>query len=123
MTAARSRTTPTSAFGDYLRAQRQMARLTLREVAAMTNISNPYLSQVERGLHQPSVKVIRSLAEALNLSAETLLAHAAGLDHDATSTRVNGTPSLEAAIDTDPRLTNDQKAAMRLVLRGFLEPS
>ncbi len=121
MTATHSRPTSTSAFGDYLRAQRQLARLTLREVAAMTNISNPYLSQVERGLHQPSVKVIRSLAEALNLSAENLLAHAAGLELDPRPSPADQTPSLETAIDRDRRLTADQKAAMRLVLRGFLE--
>ena len=55
----------TDALGDFIRAQRQLARLTLREMAAMTSVSNAYLSQVERGLHQPSLKVLHAIAEAL----------------------------------------------------------
>jgi transcriptional regulator with XRE-family HTH domain len=108
-----------TAFGEYLRAQRRLARLTLRDLAGMANVSNPYLSQIERGLHQPSVKVIKALADALNVSAETLLAHAAGLDAE-------GAIDADAAIDTeiairnDPRLTPSQKEALLSVYRSFL---
>jgi transcriptional regulator with XRE-family HTH domain len=105
-----------TAFGDYLRAQRRLARLSLRQLADMTRISNPYLSQVERGLHQPSVSVIKSLADALNLSAEALLAQAAGIDASAAPTD-GGT---EAAIRTDPRLTSSQKAALLAVYRSMV---
>ena len=63
-------------LGAYIRTQRHLADLSLRQLAAMTNVSNAYLSQIERGLHQPSVKVLRSIADALNLSGETLLARA-----------------------------------------------
>jgi transcriptional regulator with XRE-family HTH domain len=60
-------------LGAFIRAQRQMADLSLRELAAMTEISNPYLSQIERWLSEPSARVLKSIAEALNLSAEALL--------------------------------------------------
>jgi transcriptional regulator with XRE-family HTH domain len=59
-------------LGAFIRAQRQMAYLSLRELAAMTEISNPYLSQIERWLSEPSARVLKSIAEALNLSAEAL---------------------------------------------------
>ena len=77
-------------------------------------ISNAYLSQLERGLHAPSVRVIESLADALELSAETLLEHAGLLDDPAT-----GGADAEAAIKADPRLTNAQKEALLAVYRGF----
>src|SRR6476661_2404746 len=94
-------------FGTYVRNQRQMAQLTLRQVADLASISNPYLSQIERGLHQPSVNVIRSIADALNLSADVLLAQVAGLDPDAVPPPLD----TEAAIKADPRLTAGQKSA------------
>ena len=61
------------ALGAFIRTQRQMANLSLRQLADLTNLSNPYLSQVERGLHEPSVRVLKALSGALNVSAETLL--------------------------------------------------
>src|ERR1700754_5267873 len=63
-------------LGDFIRAQRHLANLSLREMAAMTSVSNAYLSQVERGLHQPSLKVLRSIADALQLSTDQLLTQA-----------------------------------------------
>ena len=63
-------------LGAFIRAQRQLADLSLREMAAMTRISNAYLSQVERGLHQPSLTVLRAIADALGLTTEQLLAKA-----------------------------------------------
>ena len=64
-------------LGSYLRSQRQLAQLSLRQLAALTKVSNPYLSQIERGLHQPSIGVNKSLATALNLSVGDLGGHAA----------------------------------------------
>jgi len=110
-------TTAFDAFGKYLRSQRQLARLTLRELSEITKISNPYLSQIERGLHQPSIKVIKSLADALNLSAEAMLAQAAGLDDDDSPAPNTGT---EAAIRADLRLSESQKQALLSVYRSFL---
>src|SRR5262249_59229121 len=64
------------ALGSFIRAQRKMANLSLRQLAELTTLSNPYLSQLERGLHQPSVRVLKLISDALNVSAETLLAQA-----------------------------------------------
>jgi len=67
-------------LGAFIREQRKRANLSLRQLAEKTSLSNPYLSQVERGLHQPSVRVLRAISDALNLSAETLLAQAGLID-------------------------------------------
>ena len=108
------------AFGDFLRTQRRLARLTLRELSDLTNISNPYLSQLERGMHAPSVRVITSLAKALNVSAETLLAQAAGLSGGVAANQDDESPDTEAAIRNDPKLTDAQKDALLTVYRSFL---
>jgi transcriptional regulator with XRE-family HTH domain len=123
-TARESAEGANSAFGAYLRAQRQAARLTLRELADLANISNPYLSQLERGIHQPSVAVIRSLAEALDLSAELLLAEAAGLKRavgEETEVRRSRSAGVESAIQADDLLTASQKRALRSVYRSMIE--
>jgi transcriptional regulator with XRE-family HTH domain len=112
-------------FGAYLRAQRHAARMTLRELAELANISNPYLSQLERGLHQPSVAVIRSLAEALNLSAELLLAEAAGLQRavgvEPGHKHSPDQSGVEAAIRADDLLTQSQKQALLIVYRSMVD--
>ena len=109
-------------LGDFIRAQRQLARLSLREMAALTSVSNAYLSQVERGLHQPSLKVLHSIAEALQLSTEQLLSQAGwltGEDKDAPAPRA--TPvGTEDAIRADPRLTPEQRTALIGVYRSFV---
>jgi transcriptional regulator with XRE-family HTH domain len=64
------------AFGAFVRSQRKLANLTLRQLAELTSLSNPYLSELERGMHQPSVRVLKQLSDALNVSAEMLLAQA-----------------------------------------------
>src|SRR5246127_4812891 len=68
------------ALGAFIRERRKQANLSLRQLAELTSLSNPYLSQIERGLHQPSVRVLRAISDALNLSAETLLAQAGLID-------------------------------------------
>src|SRR5919197_6631784 len=95
------------ALGDFIRSQRRLANLSLRDLADKTNISNPYLSQLERGLHEPSVRVLKSIAQALNLSAETLLAQAGLLEDVAVD--VADAPDTEAAIRADTKLTDPQK--------------
>jgi transcriptional regulator with XRE-family HTH domain len=109
---------PWDAFGDYLRKQRQLAQLSLRQLADLTKVSNPYLSQIERGLHQPSVAIIKSLAAALNLSVSDLLAQAADISSD-------GTPaaSTSAAIRNDPLLNDEQKSALLAVYRSMVDPA
>lgn len=106
------------ALGDFIRSQRRLANLSLRDMAEKTNISNPYLSQLERGLHEPSVRVLKSIAQALNLSAETLLAQA-GLLEDGDAGSGDG-PDTEAAIRADAKLTDPQKQALLAVYRSYL---
>jgi transcriptional regulator with XRE-family HTH domain len=105
------------ALGSFIRTQRKLADLSLRELAEMTEVSNPYLSQLERGLHQPSVRVLKSIANALNLSAETLLVQA-GLLEDGEGDPAAGS-KVESAIRTDPILSNDQKEALINVYRAM----
>jgi transcriptional regulator with XRE-family HTH domain len=111
-------------LGGFIRGQRQLANLSLREMARLTDVSNAYLSQIERGLHQPSVRVLRSLADALNVSAETLLAQAGLLEDDeadpAVATDVAPGPARTvAAILADPSLTPEQREALLSVYRSF----
>jgi transcriptional regulator with XRE-family HTH domain len=107
-----------NALGEFIRAQRQLANLSLREMAAMTSVSNAYLSQVERGLHQPSLKVLHSIAAALQLSTEQLLAQAGWVSGAREAAAGSGT---EEAIRTDPRLTPEQRAALLGVYRSFVD--
>src|SRR5437588_3520970 len=100
-----------AALGEFIKSQRTLANLSLRELAARTEISNPYLSQIERGLHEPSVRVLKSIANALNVSAETLLAQAGLRDEEKRAAAGGGSderPDTEAAIRADPRLTGEQ---------------
>jgi transcriptional regulator with XRE-family HTH domain len=109
------------ALGQFIRTQRQLAQLSLRDLAARTNVSNPYLSQIERGLHEPSVRVLRQIAAALNMSAETLLAQAGLQDDDVAAGPVGDDgPSAEAAIRADPKLTDEQKHALLAVYRSYV---
>src|SRR3954463_9173577 len=92
------------ALGEFIKNQRTMAKLSLRDMAARTNVSNPYLSQIERGLHEPSVRVLKAIATALNMSAESVLGQAGLLD-DGTGDGSEPPPSVEDAIRADDRLT------------------
>ena len=104
-------------LGAFIRAQRQMANLSLRQLSALTEVSNPYLSQVERGLHEPSVRVLRSIADALNVSAETLFEHAGLIN----STEKLNDEATENAIRDDRRLTEPQRRALLSVYRSYVE--
>jgi transcriptional regulator with XRE-family HTH domain len=106
------------ALGEVIRAQRRLAKLSLRDLAELTQVSNPYLSQIERGLHEPSVRVLRSISKALNVSAETLLAQAGLLD-DQKVARAEPLPT-EASIEADPALSEGQREALLAVYRSYL---
>ena len=106
------------ALGSFIRAQRQLANLSLRQMADLAQVSNPYLSQLERGLHEPSVRVLQSIARALNVSAETLLAHA-GIEETDGGAEAGGPSDTESAIRSDARLSDDQKQALLTVYRSF----
>jgi transcriptional regulator with XRE-family HTH domain len=105
------------AFGAYVRSQRHLAQLTLRQVAELARISNPYLSQIEHGLVLPSIAVLSALADALSVSAETMLLRAAGIVRPNTGDRQVQT---EESIRHDPRLDNSQKQALLTVLASFV---
>ena len=119
------------ALGAFIRAQRQLADLSLREMAALTRISNAYLSQVERGLHEPSMTVLRSIAHALGLTPEQLLTKAGWTQAVADDPPAGGaadppartTPAstTEDSIRADPRLTEAQREALLGVYRSFIE--
>ena len=101
-------------LGEYLREQRVNAELSLRQLAEQTGVSNPYLSQIERGLRRPSAEVLQQLAKALRVSAETLYVRAGILDPNEADVR-----SVELAILADPGLTERQKQSLLDVYQSF----
>jgi transcriptional regulator with XRE-family HTH domain len=103
-------------LGRYIRMQRQLADLSLRQLADMTKVSNAYLSQVERGLHQPSLRVLRSIADALNLSSDALLNQAGMAGRDSSDSSGSGT---EAAILSDPDLGPEERETLLRVYRSL----
>ena len=111
-------------LGSFIRMQRQLADLSLREMAAMTAVSNAYLSQIERDLHQPSLKVIGSIADALDIPTADLLRQAgvASPQGDSATSASDDSDHIdtERAIKTDPRLTQAQREALLGVYRSFL---
>ncbi len=107
--------------GDFIRGQREMANLSLRQLADIAKISNPYLSQIERGLHKPSADVLKNLASALKISAETMYAQAGPARRHRGPAHRRGAPAVEEAIRADARLTEDQKQTLVSIYRGFVE--
>ena len=105
-------------LGGFIRERRKQAQYSLRDLADRANVSNPYLSQIERGLHTPSVRVLTAIAAALNVSAESLLVQAGLLE--SSEGEAAGGPSVEDAIRADTRISDDQKSAMLAVYRSYL---
>ncbi len=101
-------------LGDYLREQRVSARLSLRQLAEQAGVSNPYLSQIERGLRRPSAEVLQQLAKALRISAEQLYLRAGIVSPDE---GVGG--SVELAVLGDAALTERQKQTLLDVYASF----
>jgi transcriptional regulator with XRE-family HTH domain len=102
-------------LGEYLKEQRVAARLSLRQLAEQAGVSNPYLSQIERGLRRPSADVLQQIAKALRISAEQLYVRAGILDPDE-----DGAGSVELAILADIGLTERQKQSLLDVYNSFL---
>jgi len=107
-------------LGEYIRLQRQMADLSLRGMAELTKVSNAYLSQVERGLHQPSLRVLQAIAEALGIPADTLLAQA-GVVPGVAESAAGGRSGTEEAIRTDPALMPEEREALLRIYRSFVD--
>lgn len=104
---------PTSPLGQFIRREREMRELSMRKLADLVGISNPYLSQIERGLREPSDRVLGAIADNLAVSADTMrqYAHPSSDDEDE--------PAVVAAIRADPQLSSRQRQAMITVYDSF----
>ncbi|MFF6949383.1 helix-turn-helix domain-containing protein [Streptomyces iakyrus] len=102
-------------LGDYLREQRRTAQLSLRQLADAAGVSNPYLSQIERGLRRPSAEVLQQVAKALRISAETLYVRAGILDAERDRDEVE----TRAVILADPALNERQKQVLLQIYESF----
>jgi transcriptional regulator with XRE-family HTH domain len=104
-------------LGAFIREQRSTARLSLRRLSELAGISNPYLSQIERGLRRPSAEILQQIAKALRISAETLYVQAGILDPP------DGSPDLARQILADPHLSEEQKQALVRIYLSFRRES
>jgi len=106
-------------LGEYLREQRHTAQLSLRQLSEVAGISNPYLSQIERGLKKPSAEILQALAKALRISAESLYVRAGILDE---RTDPGGSPAVDVtdAVLADPKLSDRQRAVLLDVYESFV---
>ena len=102
-----------AAIGEFIRDQRQQAQVSLRQLARLAGVSNPYLSQIERGMRRPSAEILQQIAKALRISAEQLYVHAGFLDVR------EGNLELVAAILADAELTERQKQVLLDVYESF----
>jgi transcriptional regulator with XRE-family HTH domain len=100
-------------LGNFIRDQRRNARLSLRKLSELAGISNPYLSQIERGLRKPSAEILQGIAQGLRISAETLYVRAGILDER------GDPPDLVAAVVCDPSLSERQKQVLLEIYRSF----
>ena len=107
--------------GEFIRSQRRLAKLSLRQLSEKAKVSNPYLSQIERGVYKPSAQVLKGIAEALNISAESLYAKIGLVDEDVEGEQPG--PSVEDAIRLDARLSTRQKETLLSVYRDFVGDS
>lgn len=107
------------ALGEFIRSQRELTHRSMRQVASAAQISNAYLSQVERGIYKPSADVLRAIADALDISRDNLYRQAGLLD----PTDDDGHRGVEEAIKLDERLSAAQKEALLEVYRGFVGSS
>ena len=101
-------------LGAFIREQRQKAHLSLRTVANLSGISNPYLSQIERGLRKPSAEILQGIAKALRISSETLYVRAGILDADRA-------PGVAEAINAEELLTGEQKQALIELYESYID--
>jgi transcriptional regulator with XRE-family HTH domain len=103
-------------LGAFIRSQREIARMSVRKLADVAGVSNPYLSQIERGIRRPSADILQQLAEALRISVESLYVRAGILQPSKTHE-----PTVTEAIELDPVLSPEQKQALIHVYESFLK--
>ncbi|QKE82717.1 helix-turn-helix transcriptional regulator [Arthrobacter sp. NEB 688] len=107
-------------LGEYLREQRRSARLSLRQLSELAGVSNPYLSQIERGLKRPSAEILQQLAKGLEVSAESLYVRAGILDAEHAASP-DDAPDVRRALAEDPRLTPRQKKTLLDIYESYVE--
>jgi transcriptional regulator with XRE-family HTH domain len=113
-------------LGEFIRTQRRLADMSLRQLANVTKVSNPYLSQIERGIYKPSAEVLKAIADALKISAENLYARVGLLDErapqevEADRAAREQAADVERSIRLDGELTAEQKNALLRVYRSFV---
>jgi len=100
-------------LGQFIREQRNVGQLSLRKLSEMAGVSNPYLSQIERGLRRPSAEILQQIARALEISAETLYVRAGILDEPA------GEVDVVAEVRRDPTITEEQKKTLVRIYESF----
>ncbi len=110
---------PASAFGEFIKSQRKLAALSQRELAKLADLSDAYLSQLERGLHEPSVRVLNGLSDALNVPADRLLRFL-GRNNDPDADQTADAVTAEKAILLDDALTDVQKQSLLDIYRSFV---
>jgi transcriptional regulator with XRE-family HTH domain len=106
-----------NSIGDYIKQQREQAKISLRQLADQAGVSNPYLSQIERGLRKPSAEVLQQIAKGLRISAEALYVQAGILEDRP------GDSGVRAALLTDPQLTERQKQVLIEIYESFRRES
>lgn len=104
--------------GDFIKQQREAAQQSIRDLAKAAGVSNPYLSQIERGIRRPSASILQQIARALEISSESLYVRAGILDPEAHES----SPSVPLAIAADPYLTAEQKQTLLSVYRSYVGP-
>lgn len=104
-------------LGDFIRNQREVARMSVRRLADLAGVSNPYLSQIERGLRRPSAEILQQIARALQISAETLYERAGLMGDRSAPQQVRG---VREAIAADPSLSAEQRQALLNVYESFV---
>jgi transcriptional regulator with XRE-family HTH domain len=108
----------TSPLGEFIRRQRELQELSMRQLADLVGISNPYLSQIEHGVREPSERVLEAIAESLHVSADALHEHGGRQDKGAEE---DAEPAVVAAIRADARLTGRERQALLEIYEAFVE--
>ena len=106
-------------LGAFIRTQRKAAEMSLRELASAAGVSNPYISQIERGLHEPSMRVMQGLSSALGVPLDTMLERAGFIDIDEADAE-RTTKTVESAISADSSLTPDQQESLLAIYRSYV---
>ena len=104
------------AVGAFIKNQREVAGMSIRRLSDLAKVSNPYLSQIERGIYKPSAEVLKAIADALQIRSETLFARAGFIDEASE----RGPSDVERAVRSDPRLSTEQKRSIISIYRSFV---